>query len=323
MGNVFKSPTSIQINAPIAETKEDVQSPIPSPIVVSEDDPQLPDSIIYGNSVPSESAMHLEPISLKDYHIRIDMEMPTPIPSPINNASPNDMLTPQSLQHIDEQSPQSNAYGNIMFKPTLDLNQTSVSHSNSSNEASAEDDANSGGVMPIHIRFTAKSDVSELYTRSRSDSKAKRYMSRARSISRSITDPRHSKAFIDAKHKLDTQQLKLINNMTRHGLLLIVSSLTSLSCLVYILCTFEHYDEMTADEIIIDDSSLIAYYYLYWNMGICSFLNALSLYLSFTFAQWFYIRACNKVHKWLEALCVIVIVKQLKLKQDDESTNKS
>merc|ERR1712129_499373 len=110
MGNVFKSPTSIQINAPIAETKEDVQSPIPSPIVVSEDDPQLPDSIIYGNSVPSESAMHLEPISLKDYHIRIDMEIPTPIPSPINNASPNDMLTPQSLQHIDEQSPQSNAY---------------------------------------------------------------------------------------------------------------------------------------------------------------------------------------------------------------------
>merc|ERR1711933_361245 len=92
---------------------------------------------------------------------------------------------------------------------------------------------------------------------------------------------------------------------------------TSLSCLLYILLTFEHYEEM--DDHMISHESLIACYYLYWNMGISSFLNALSLYLSFAFAQWFYVRACNKVHKWLEALCVIVIVKQLKLNQTKDT----
>ena len=76
--------------------------------------------------------------------------------------------------------------------------------------------------------------------------------------------------------------------------------------------TFKHYESMDNTDDDISRNQSIAYYYLYWNMGISSFLNGLSLYLSFAFAQWMYTRCCNKVHKWLEAFCVIVIVKQLK-----------
>ena len=293
------------------EMKTESRLSVSHPNAAQNSDSQIPSTTIF-YSVPSHSVMdngNENEINVSnDYNIRInfdDMEIP----------SPSNQTNSQSIE-IDK-SPNSGIYGNILFKPQL-----SVSASVDSAEASPDPEIKEEPVSdispnkPVHVRFSAESDVSELYDgkdgRRRTDSAAKRYMSRARSISRSITDPRHSKAFIDAKHKLDRQQLQLINNMTRHGLLLIVSSMTSLSCLIYILFTFKHYEEVD-NYVMINDDSLVAYYYLYWNMGISSFLNALSLYLSFAFAQWFYIRACNKIHKWLEALCVIVIVKQLKL----------
>eukprot|EP01083_Nonionella_stella_P069592 185601_1 len=145
-------------------------------------------------------------------------------------------------------------------------------------------------------------------------SRAKRYIYRARSLSKSLSDPRRSMAFIKAKQKLDQQQLDLIDNMTRHGLLLCLSSMTSLSCLMYIMFTFKHYETID-DYRGGDDRINTVYYYLYWNMGIGAFLNGLSLYLSFAFAQWFYKKLCNRVHKWLEAVCTILIVKQMKQKQ--------
>jgi len=155
-------------------------------------------------------------------------------------------------------------------------------------------------------------------TLSRSESKLKTYMSRARSISRSIStytvSPRQSKAFQKAKQTLDEQQLSLIHQMTQHGLLLSLTSVTSLSCVVYIMLTFEHYHSMDNTDENISARQTIAYYYLYWAMGISSFLNALSLYLSFAFAQWMYTKCCNRIHKWLEAFCVILIVKQFNSK---------
>lgn len=150
-------------------------------------------------------------------------------------------------------------------------------------------------------------------TRPRSSSSVKRFMRRTRSISKSISNPTKSRVYSKAREKLDANQLALIKSMTRHGLLLLISSAACCACTLYIVFSFDHY-ERVHESVHESDEAMMMYFYLLWLMGVTSFLNALSLYLSFTFSTWMYTMCCNRVHIWMEALCVIIIGKRLRKK---------
>eukprot|EP00485_Elphidium_margaritaceum_P001427 CAMPEP_0202705324 /NCGR_PEP_ID=MMETSP1385-20130828/17885_1 /ASSEMBLY_ACC=CAM_ASM_000861 /TAXON_ID=933848 /ORGANISM="Elphidium margaritaceum" /LENGTH=584 /DNA_ID=CAMNT_0049363529 /DNA_START=308 /DNA_END=2059 /DNA_ORIENTATION=- len=113
------------------------------------------------------------------------------------------------------------------------------------------------------------------------------------SISQSVSvlmSPQKGQSYKRAKQKLDEQQLYLINSMARQGLLLFLSSLTSLLCGLYILFTYSHFEDMGMDnaegDIGVEYREAVAYYYLHFCIAVSSFLNAWSLYMSFVFATW-------------------------------------
>ena len=152
-------------------------------------------------------------------------------------------------------------------------------------------------------------------TRPRSSSSVKRMMRRTRSISKSLSNPAKSRVYGRAREKLDANQLALIKSMTRHGLLLLMSSLACCACTLYIVFSFDHYESVHHSHSDTDSAhGIVMYFYLLWMMGASSLLNALSLYLSFTFSTWMYDGCCHRVHSWMEALCVIIIWKRMRSK---------